>query len=341
MMNKTVDISVVIPVYNAGNTVVATVMSILEQKGCSFEVILVDDGSTDSSGTICDSLAASDGRVHVIHQANKGVSAARNAGIAAATGTYVMFSDSDDILKEGAFKALHHEGYDFVVGGFEKVFHDGKTEVYRPGMTDSFDGGGLFDALVDDKQCYLLNSPCFKLFRRSVIEEGRVRFVEGLSYAEDKIFVQTFLCHAVRCMTVDEVVYSYILREASLSSDLVSDRHIAQVLLLLKEYSALIPRLSNRFPDSAKVASLYHNDLVSRYVCRVLTVFMLHKSAYMRPETLKKMYEYMDGDRRLGLFSVRPGQILNVALYKIGSVRLSSAVYGMTSTVAGWFRKIN
>ena len=340
-MNRTVDISVVIPVYNAGKTVVATVKSILEQKGCSFEVILVDDGSTDSSGAVCDSLAASDDRIHVLHQVNKGVSAARNAGMAVASGTYVMFSDSDDILKEGALKALHHEGYDFIVGGFEKVFRDGKTEVYRPGMTYSFDGGGLFDALVNDKECYLLNSPCFKLFRRSVIEDGCVRFVEGLSYAEDKIFVQTFLCHAVRCKTVDEVVYSYMIQDTSLSSDLVSDRHIEQILILLKEYNALIPRLSERYPKSAMVASLYHNDLISRYVCRVLTVFALRKSAFMNTKVLNRLYEYMDGDRLLGLFSVRPGQILNVALYKIGSARLSSAVYSFTSTIVGWFHKID
>ena len=341
MMDRTVDISVIIPVYNAAKTVAATVESILGQKGCSFEVILVDDGSTDSSGSVCDLLAASDDRVRVLHQVNKGVSAARNAGIEAASGTYVMFSDSDDILKEGAFKALLHEDYDFIVGGFEKVFNDGKIEVYHPEMTDSFDGGGLFDALVNEKECYLLNSPCFKLFRRSVIEDGHVRFVEGLSYAEDKIFVQTFLCYADRCLTVHVVVYSYILRDASLSSDLVSDRHIAQIMILLEEYSALISRLSERYPNSTKVASLYHNDLISRYVCRVLTVFMLRKSAFMNVEVLNKLYEYMDGDRPLGLFSVRPGQILNVALYKIGSARISAAVYSFTSTIVGWFHKID
>ena len=89
------------------------------------------------------------------------------------------------------------------------------------------------------------------------------------------------------------------------------------------------------------VASLYHNDLVSRYICRILTVFMLRRSAYMNTRVLNQLYKYMGSDKALGLFSVRPGQILNIVLYKIGSVRLSAAVYGMTSIVAGWFRKIN
>ena len=93
-----IKLSIIIPVYNAEKTLDRCISSILDQEFDAYEVILVDDGSSDSSSAICDGYAGSDARFFVKHQANSGVSASRNAGLDMARGEYVMFVDSDDAL---------------------------------------------------------------------------------------------------------------------------------------------------------------------------------------------------------------------------------------------------
>ena len=96
-MNKP-SVSVIVPVYNAENTLRACVDSVLAQTAADFELILIDDGSRDASGLICDAYAEQDERIRVIHQKNAGVSAARNAGMDQARGEYVLVVDSDDSM---------------------------------------------------------------------------------------------------------------------------------------------------------------------------------------------------------------------------------------------------
>ena len=92
------EISIIVPIYNVESCLRRCIDSILNQTFSDYELILVDDGSTDSSGMICDEYAETDARVHVIHQKNAGVSAARNRGLDASVGTYVMFCDGDDYI---------------------------------------------------------------------------------------------------------------------------------------------------------------------------------------------------------------------------------------------------
>ena len=100
MVDKKIKVSVILPIYNVGKYFAECMESVLDQTYSNIEVILVDDGSTDNSGKIADNYASKDKRVRVIHQANAGVSVARNVGINSATGKYVCFSDPDDILKK-------------------------------------------------------------------------------------------------------------------------------------------------------------------------------------------------------------------------------------------------
>ena len=121
-------VSVIVPVYNSASYLHRCIDSILGQNYREIEVILVDDGSTDSSGEICDSYSRKDSRVRVIHTPNRGVSCARNAGLEGSNGSFVCFVDSDDFLEDYAIKALV-EGHkrsraDLVVGGFNKVKSD-------------------------------------------------------------------------------------------------------------------------------------------------------------------------------------------------------------------------
>ena len=125
-MNQTV--SVIVPVYNVAQYLPQCVDSILSQDYADLEVLLIDDGSTDASGEICDQYAAQDSRVRVIHQKNGGAAAAKNAGLRAASGDYLTFVDSDDYLEPNAYgflmKTLLETGADAVQGSFREVYRN-------------------------------------------------------------------------------------------------------------------------------------------------------------------------------------------------------------------------
>ena len=125
-------ISIIVPVYNAAGTLRKTAESILQQIESGFELIFVDDGSKDRSGIICDGYADEDNRVFVIHQANAGVSAARNAGIEAACGEYIGFVDADDWIAPEMFQRLLDEAEatdaDVVMCDATTVFSDGRVQ---------------------------------------------------------------------------------------------------------------------------------------------------------------------------------------------------------------------
>lgn len=326
-----VRISVIIPAFNAAVLLPRAVGSIQMQDWDDVEIIIVDDGSTDSTAEVCERLALSDERIRVVRKENGGVSSARNAGLDAASGEFVMFMDADDAIREDAFDRMYRPDADLVLGGFEKVVGISVADSYVPKSSRLYAGNdnlcSFIDKVISPKNCYLLNSACFKLFRRSVIKKNALRFAEGLSYAEDKLFVMSFLCNVEKVWTVPYVVYSYFIQPVSLSSDMSSDTHIRQVLMLLERYRPLVCELNRIYGRSLRIRRLYHDDLIGRYVCRILTVFCRRKSEMMSEDTLALLYDLMDGDEHLGIFSIRFGQVLNILLYKIRNVRFSAKVY--------------
>ena len=114
-------ITIIVPVYNAEGTIERCIQSVIKQQFSDFELIVIDDGSVDKSGELCDRYAENDSRIRVIHQENQGVSSARNVGILAAQGEYVTFLDSDDELEPSVlsqyFEAVNKFQCDIVVGG--------------------------------------------------------------------------------------------------------------------------------------------------------------------------------------------------------------------------------
>lgn len=331
-------LSIIIPVYNAEKTLDRCLNSILDQEFDEYEVILVDDGSKDSSPAICDRYAETDSRFVVKHQANSGVSASRNAGLDMARGEYVMFVDSDDALipfaLEDMFKSL--KGEDMAVGGYA-VFVDGApSQEIRPLKTISYkerDFGQFFEDNVR-RNCVMLDSCWAKLFKREFV--GDLRFDESLSYAEDKLFVFELLSRAESVFALSEPVYSYYVTAGTLGSDRASDKHLSQLRAFLPKYAELIDSLKTKYPDVAKVKNLYHEDLVGRYLCRILNLFMLRKSELLIKDYLMWVYEMMDADKSLGVFSLRLGQVLNIILYKIRKPSLSMSIY----SIAYHIRKI-
>lgn len=339
-MDKT-RLSIIIPVYNAEDYLSRCLDSILNQDMKSYEVILVDDGSTDSSALICDRYSATDPRFRTIHKPNGGVSAARNAGLNLAKGEYVMFVDSDDALAPGALKTMTSglNGEDFVLGGFIEYIGSIPNRNVAPAENRTYSSATLaefFDANIR-RNCEMLDAPWAKLFKRKSLDTHR--FNEKLYYAEDKIFVFEFLSRCQSVRTCDSVVYHYYIRPDSLGSDMKSDRHINQLQVFLPLYADLLNRICARVPESRKAALLYHRDLVGRYICRILNLLATRRTPYCNREFVGFLYNLMDADKRLGVFSVRSAQVGNIMLYKLGSPAFSACVYRVSSAIASCFKR--
>lgn len=200
-------ISVIVPVYNVEQYLSDCIRSILCQTYKDFELILVDDGSPDRSGEICDRYAEQDARIRVIHQPNGGVSRARNVGLDHARGEWVCFIDADDLVLKHyleAFDMSRHSDSDLIVQGMLGLSRG------RYGKLRKFD-----DKQELSEDDYLnfafLNfcGPMCKLFRMDKIRRAKIRFPEGLPYGEDSIFFYSYLNSCSRISTVKEQMYVY------------------------------------------------------------------------------------------------------------------------------------
>lgn len=214
-------VSIVIPVYNVESYLERCVNSVLRQTYKDFEIILVDDGSTDGSGALCDKIAASDQRICVIHQKNQGLSGARNTGIRQATGEYIVFLDSDDewLLSDGLETLLQNEKTDLLV--FKRVDiwngnqHITSADYDIENIEKKPDTQVLFSYLVMIQQLQI--SACFLLVRRQLLIDHDIFFPLGM-LSED-IFWSMHLWQHVRTVRFTNLnFYGYHHREASIST---------------------------------------------------------------------------------------------------------------------------
>lgn len=205
-------ISVIVPVYNSQKYLDRCVSSILNQNYRDFQLLLIDDGSADSSPLMCDKYAESDSRVSVIHRVNEGVSNTRNIGIDNATGDYITFVDSDDYISETMLSDLMDcvtDTADMVVGSLKMISETGETEF---SMKDSLISTKdlLEDYLSERFPRICLNGPCVKLFRKDIIDKHHIRFDPAMSLGEDTVFVTEYLSHCEKIRTTDKVMYFYM-----------------------------------------------------------------------------------------------------------------------------------
>lgn len=180
-------ISIIVPVYNAEKTLARCIESLQKQTYSNLEILLVNDGSKDSSLEICRCYAQADSRILVIDQPNGGVSSARNAGLDAATGDFVMFCDSDDWVEQDWCSCLHSHH----VPGNLTVCEINREDVPKQEHP-------LAEQTVERKEYLhhfmLMCSPINKIFSRCIIEENQIRFSRQLSLGEDFVFCLQYLC---------------------------------------------------------------------------------------------------------------------------------------------------
>lgn len=205
-------ISVIVPVYNVHDYLDACVKSITGQTYSNLEIILVDDGSTDGSGKVCDSWIEKDSRIRVIHKENGGLSDARNAGIDAATGAYFVFIDSDDTIVEDNIRTMYEAavstGCEIAVCNMVRIYDDGPAELFYAPVTETtvLDGNDRFKTLRQP-------SACNKLFLASLFES--VRFPKGKFY-EDTFVYHNLAYKAHRIVLTGYNGYFYLCRQGSI-----------------------------------------------------------------------------------------------------------------------------
>ena len=211
-------VSIIVPVYKVEKYINRCIDSILAQTFNDFELILVDDGSPDNSGAICDECAKKDSRIKVIHKQNGGVSSARNAGIKVAQGEFINFIDSDDTIPVDSLENLinlqKQNDADFVCCGFDMYSENSFIKTF-PFVNKYIDFSKIKD---DDARVFLSNlfrGPCAKLYKNNIVQKNNMLFDENVHIGEDTIFVYDYLsrCKNVRCG--DIVVYNYLRNDQS------------------------------------------------------------------------------------------------------------------------------
>ena len=211
-------ISVIVPVYNPGAYLVPCMESLLYQTHQNIEIILVDDGSTDGSGAVCDDFALRDKRIRVLHQKNGGVSTARNAGLDQARGDYLFFLDSDDLLMPESLAVLcqRMEKHALVSGSMQQI-----DEAGLPGMDGLFlrdrqlSVEQMLHLLFHEEELGYQGFMCNKLFDLRLIREHGLRFDPAIRYNEDRLFITEYLLQAREAAMIPDVVYLYRIHAAS------------------------------------------------------------------------------------------------------------------------------
>lgn len=216
-MNDMIAFSVIVPVYKVENYLGKCVESILSQSFRNFELILVDDGSPDSCGKMCDDLSDKDSRIKVVHKENGGLSSARNAGLDIACGAYVIFIDSDDFWDDDSAlehidKNLSETDADLLVFAAKRYYE--KDDKYTYILNIEADREKIIDKNTDSAVKYLLENNIYraaawnKVIRKSLIDEHQMRFKEGY-LSEDMDWCGDLLVYARRFDFYEVPFYCY------------------------------------------------------------------------------------------------------------------------------------
>lgn len=277
-------VSVIIPVYNSEDYVSDAIESVLSQDLDEFELILVDDGSVDSSGAICDSYAKRDSRVRTFHQPNGGMCAARNYAMSVARGEYIAFADNDDVMLPGCLRTNYH---------LAKQYEADCVRYGRKLIMTKENGATIYSSIVCPKELSVITGNQLRssfrnlmycegvwtgLFRNDLIRSAGMQFDERLRHGgEDRLFIAQFYRHANCIVLNSEVGYEWHRRighSASVSLD--NNKMLGLSLSTQAEYSLMtsweIKKSDPSFYGERLVSSLmtslrdcaYADDMISR-----------------------------------------------------------------------------
>ena len=227
-MESTQLISVIIPVYNTEDYLDACIQSVLGQTYTDVEIILIDDGSTDSSGSICDRYAARYENIRVTHNQNQGPAASRRCGIELAQGTLIMFVDADDWIDKNMLAVMQRElcsaDADVVICAYEDVYKNGKAQRHSALSKDSVDWTSFAECIYEiHGPRTIATGPWAKLYRKELF--ANVDFREHVTIGEDYTMLLQVLKNASKVRALREVLYHRRMFGGNISRSGYTERH--------------------------------------------------------------------------------------------------------------------
>lgn len=230
MKEKEPLVSVIVPVYNVEKYLRRCLDSVINQTYKKLEIILVDDGSTDRSGEICDEYAKKDKRIKVIHKENGGLSSARNAGMARCSGYYIFFLDGDDELCQACIELMCQKGadgkYDIVVSPYVTIENGKRKSPFKHSESKEME---VREALKELLMSELFDvSACGKLYRSDIVRD--IRFPEGM-LCEDNGTTYRFFMNAEKVFYLGNTLYIYYINDGSIMSSIFDMRKYDLVTL--------------------------------------------------------------------------------------------------------------
>ena len=212
-------ISIILPVFNAGHCLRRCLDSLLSQTFRDFEILIIDDGSTDSSGVICDEYAKKDERIKVFHKKNEGVASARQLGTDYANGEYSIHCDADDWMDPemlgSMYEAAKRDNSDVVICDF--LFHSSKGIVYKQQQPTSLSSESILQDIIGPK---LQGSMCNKLVRHSLYKKYNIHYLQGIDYCEDNMIWMQLYQNEIKTSYIPKAYYHY---------DWTGEEHITKI----------------------------------------------------------------------------------------------------------------
>jgi len=266
-------VSFIMPVYNTEKYVARAIESVLSQTYQNFELILVNDGSTDSSGLICDSYAKQSTKIKVMHKENGGVSSARNCGLDAANGEYIQFIDSDDEIEaertQKMVDAMIKYDVDVVFDGFKTV--NEKKEVKRefcPEFKIYPRNKLLINQYIDKNLHSILLSSCVGMFKKSIIEINKLAFNTRYAVGEDGFFTLDYLKYIENACVLNTCSYYYYIYDAQNRANTVSysycDAYELTIARFEKMYSIICGNIAQQ--EASSIYQAFIDRLIAQMV---------------------------------------------------------------------------
>lgn len=271
-------VSLVVPIYNCEKYLGKCLQSIVAQTYRNLEVILVDDGSSDRSGAICDEFAQDDSRIIVVHKKNGGVSRARNEGIKVAKGEWLCFVDGDDYV-----------GQDYVINMYNATKNGTDLVVARTNRSIPIKSIDLekddIPLYFSNKSILSLSGPMSKLFSKRIIKNNNVRFPENISMGEDGIFFTQYLNYVSKVSLIDACDYIYCDNDNSLSSKYYPFNIEWQCFVSWKkETEVFFQRISNAQYHvwNNRIGAQFIRCILSLHRCRKENLSFFQKKEYLK-----------------------------------------------------------
>jgi glycosyltransferase involved in cell wall biosynthesis len=285
-------LSIIIPCFNIEIHLSKCIESVLKQSFTDFELLLLDDGSTDGTLAVCESFKAIDDRIKVFSHDNRGVSYTRNRGIDLALGDYMMFIDGDDKIKPDYLDRFYHEKGDkkWVLCGFTNVNLSQKSEnTYYGQLLKLFPNQILQQKdFLKILEYYSLSSPCARIYEKEVIRANGLSFREELSYQEDLVFNLDYLNYVEQVVLLDYYGYYYIHHQNSSTNKW--HKNFEQLQFLFLNLSRLVVSVDDKLIVQnfllntilRKIANIYHPNSPKKYSAKSTELREMFETEYFK-----------------------------------------------------------